>query len=134
MAKGESFIIPKESFLSLPTPSGFYFQPSSFSDDDDGDCRGDGRCRRRFGECIGDGGETKKTGGKTRDGAGDVVALNVRSHDYVGEDRDCTGVARRHSNLSVGHQAVKRDDSNRNCQEKGIPTLRGDRHWRRREK
>ena len=47
------------------------------------------------------------TGRGARDGAGDVVALNARSDDSVGEEGDCPGVSRFHSNLSVGHKAVK---------------------------
>ena len=37
-----------------------------------------------FGRVLGMEGGTKKTGGKTRDGAGDVVALNARLDDSVG--------------------------------------------------
>ena len=86
-----------------------------------------------LGSVLGTEGGTKKRGGKAKDGGGDVVALNMRSDDYVGEEGDCTGVARCHSNLLVGHQAVKRDYSNRNCQEQAVPTSRGDCLWRQRE-
>ena len=86
-----------------------------------------------LGSVLGAEGGTKKTGGKTGDGAGGVVALNARSYDSVGEEGDFPGVARCHSNLSVGHQAVKRDGSKRNCQEQGMPTSRGNRLWRWRE-
>ena len=37
-----------------------------------------------LGSVLGTEGGTKKTGGKTRDGAGDVVALNARLDDSVG--------------------------------------------------
>ena len=86
-----------------------------------------------LGSVLGAEGGTKKTGWKTRDGAGDVVAFNVCLDDSVGEEVDFLCVARFHYNLSVGNQAVKRDGSNRNCQYQGMPTLRGDRRWRQRE-
>ena len=75
----------------------------------------------------------RRRGGKTRDGAGDMVELNARSDDSMGEEGDCTGVARCHSNMLVGHQAVKLDDSNRKYQDQGMTTSRGDRCWRRSE-
>ena len=86
-----------------------------------------------LGTALGTEGGTKKMVWKTRYGAGDVVALNVRSGDSVGEEGDCSGVARCHSNILVGHQAVKLDDSNRKYQDQGMTTSRGDRCWRRSE-
>ena len=66
-------------------------------------------------------------------GAGDVVALNVRLDDSVEEEGGCPGVERFHSNLPVGHQSVKLDGSNRNFQKQGMPMSRGDHSWRRRK-
>ena len=86
-----------------------------------------------LGTALGTEGGTKKMVWKTRYGAGDVVALNVRSGDSVGEEGDCSGVARCHSNILVRHQAVKRDGSNKKCQEQGMPPSRVKRFWRRRE-
>ena len=86
-----------------------------------------------LGIVLGTEGGEKNTGRKTRDGAGDVVALNARLDYSVGEERDFTGVARCNSNILVGHQSVKQDGSNRNFQEQVIPTLIGDCSWRRRE-
>ena len=86
-----------------------------------------------LGSVLGTEGGTKKTGGDTQDGADNVAALNTRLDDSVGEEGDSPGVARCYFNLSVWHQAVKGDGSNRNCQEQGMPTSRGDRCWLRRE-
>ena len=86
-----------------------------------------------LGSVLGASGGTNKTGWKTRDGAGEMVAFNVCLDDSVGEEVACLCVARFHYNLSVGNQAVKRDGSNKKCQEQGMPPSRVKRFWRRRE-